>query len=321
MEMYLIVGIGLVVLTFIDFFHTTLSSEGYGFLSRSINNGLTYLILGPKSRFLYKYSGLLHLLVNSFIWLVLLLAGSYLIFLSEPDMVVNSVTKVPASAIERFYYTCYVISTAGIGDYIPGNNLSRMLSGVVSFSGFIMLTMNITYLIAVLNAVNHKKNLATYISTMGEDVESLYTYLLQDGKLALESTSDLRTLILKHNVNHFSYPVIQRFLSNSNKLSAVVQLASLYEVLRVVKNRLDISSQQVKKIDALLAAIDDYLEIHKNEKFKDEKRLAELGQMRMIWLERYKEKIIQPQKMDSLVTSTLKSIGKEWTDVYTNSHS
>ena len=315
---YIVTGALIVILTFIDFFHTTLSTQGYGFISRSLNKAVSYLILTVKNRFLYKYSGLLHLLINSFVWLLLLLAGSCFIFLSEKDMVVNSLTKLPASAIERFYYTCYVISTAGIGDYIPGNRLSRILSGILSFSGFIMLTMNITYLVAVLNAVNNKKNLASYISSMGKNAEKLYNYLLQDGDLALESTSDLRSLILKHNVNHLSYPVIQRFLSIPNKFSAAVQLASLYEVLRVLKNKFNTSSQQVQRIDAILAVIDDYLEVHKNEKLFD-KDTEVVKQFRFMWLEKYKEKLPQPQQMDDLVSATLRSVGKGWKDVYETS--
>ncbi len=53
-------------------------------------------------------------------------------------MVVNGTTGMPAYKTERFYYTAYVLSTLGIGDFVPGNDHSRVITGILSFSGFIL---------------------------------------------------------------------------------------------------------------------------------------------------------------------------------------
>lgn len=311
-----VLGILIIIITFLDFFHTTISSHGYGYFSDKLNNVLKRIILSFQSTRIYKFSGLIHLLVNSFFWLSLLVLGSFIIFYSSDQMVVQGSTMEPATAIQRFYYTCYVISTTGIGNFIPGSPQGEIAVAILSFTGFLMLTLAITYFLSVLNAVNHKKGIAVYITSMGENPEKLYDFFNNDGKLAFESESDLKMLIINHTTNHLSFPIIESFISPQNRYNVPLQFASLYEVLRVLMVHTDKGSRQWKNLNSILDTIKFYLKSHvKNisgKKYDPEK----LKKLREVWQVNYGIQLEANDKYDELLFFSLKNSGKDWEDVY-----
>lgn len=313
----IIFGIGILILMFIDFFHTTLSGNGFWIISGKTNAWLSKLILSNPSRILYKYSGVAHIILSVSVWLMMLLAGVFLIFSSGQDMVVDSNTGRPASLLERFYYACYTISTLGLGDLKPGTGFSRLLTGILSFTGFILLTIAVTYLLKVISAVLQKKQLAYYISSLGQDLESLYHFCGTDKTRSRLGTNspELRRLILQNASSYGYFPIVHHFLSWNRKYSIEVQLASFYEVLLVLREQEKVNNAEASNIDSLLRAIAYYLEmgIQQKEKFEvDQQRLASL---RRRWGEMG---LPYPQKndMDLAVSASLKSAGWGWKDVY-----
>src|SRR5690606_513616 len=158
----------------------------------------------------FKYSGFLHLLSTALFWLLLLFLGSFLIYASSPEMVVNSDSRVPATMLERLYYTGFVISTLGIGDFIPGKDLSRIFTTILSFSGFILLTTALTYLISVVNTVLQKKQLAIYISTLGSDINEIYESVItpEGVNLLVKNSNSIREMIIKNSSNYIFFPIV-----------------------------------------------------------------------------------------------------------------
>src|SRR6056297_2390090 len=153
----IIAGLVIIVITFLDFFHTTLSGRGFGFISGKLNRFLNVLILQNRSRSIFKFSGFIHLIMTSFVWLALLFLGTYIIFTAGNEMVINSTTHLSATNTQRFYFTGYLLSTLGIGDFIPGNETAQVIAGILSFSGFVLITTGLTYLLSVVQAVLGKK--------------------------------------------------------------------------------------------------------------------------------------------------------------------
>lgn len=312
-----IAGVTLILLVFLDFFHTTLSGNGFGFLSHVINRLLNRLIISNKNRRIFKYSGLTHVLVTTFLWLSLLFCGAFIIFSASQDMVLNATNHLPATGIQRFYFTSYVLSTLGIGDFIPGNEVGEILAGILSFSGFIMITTGLTYLLSVVQAVLSKKELAFQIATMGEDVEQLYLFFKKDENLEglLSEASSLRKGILSNSSTYLAFPMVNYFLSRDRGSALVVQLAVLSEVLEVLKLDWEKDSLQYKKISTILSAIEKYLKMGLEAPSGSLHRAEKLNTLRSFWM-KFGYRFKRNSEVDRRFTSSLRYAGWNWEEVY-----
>ncbi len=315
--LWLFLGIGIVILTFVDFLFTTLSGNGFWKISGGANKMLSTWILSNSRSSLIPVSGLLHIILSTALWLFMLLAGCFLIYMSSDTMVVASTTKEPANLLERFYFTCYTISTLGMGDFEPGNNLSKILTGLLSFTGFILLTVAMTYLLNVINAVLQKKQLAFFISSMGKDPLSLYRFYTSNADLnpLLNHSSDLRQLIIQNASSYGYYPVVHYFLTTDRKYSVEVQVASLYEVLLKLQEDCQPESSQLAVIKSLQNAIAIYMEMGIQSKEQYDTDQEQLKALRQHW-HRKKFKVPASTDLDHAVTASLKSAGWDWSDVY-----
>lgn len=318
------IGLLLIIAIFIDFFYTTLSGNGSGFLTKKFNNLLSKIILGLNWKWLRKISGFIHVTATLNLWLILLLLGCLFIFSSNEPMVVNSTTNQPATFLDRFYYTCYILSTVGIGDYKPNTNFGQVVTGLLSFTGFILLTTALAYVISVTGAVSNKRNLAVTISSMGKNPKELYAYFTQEEnfQLLFDVLPDMRELLSSFTHNYLSFPMIENYLTNKKTNSESLQIVNLYEVLRVIFCQAD-KNQKIKFLP-LIRSLAYFMEIHmknkkKNTKFKED----EINELRLkYWLPIFeKEQInvtaiqlenIKLENMDSLLASS----GWIWTDIY-----
>ncbi len=316
-SLQIIAGLVVVVLTFLDFFHTTLSGNGFGFISRALNRLLNRIIIQNRDRSIFRFSGLTHLLVTTFVWMALLFSGTFLIFTAEDAMVVNSTTFIPATTSERFYYTAYVLSTLGIGNLIPGNETSEILTGILSFSGFILITIGLTYLLSVVQAVLSKKQLAFFISTLGSDVEEIYLFFKKDENLdgLLSDANDLRMQILQNASSYLAFPMANYFLTNNRRSALIVQLAVLSEVLMVLQMDWEEDSLEYAKLCTLINAIEKYLNLGLEGPNEDLHNQEKLSTLRSFWMNSgYSLK--KNTEMDRRFTSSLYYAGWNWNEVY-----
>ena len=313
----IVIGLGIIIFTYLDFFHTTLSGNGFGYFSRIINQLLNRIIIQNRSRKIFKYSGITHLLTTTFIWMLMLFLGAYAVYTSGEEMVVNGTTGLPATHPERFYFTGYVLSTLGIGDFVPGSDISRILTGILSFSGVILITTGLTYLLSVINSVLNKKQLAFLISTTGQDVEEIFTFYKQQDDLEylVSNAGDLRQQILKNASSYLSFPIANYFLSKKHESALIVQLARLYEVFMVIRLDYKENTVQHKKITDLLNGIVKYLELGLEEANAAKHDEEELKTYRSYWMNHgyYFENHIN---IDKHFTSSLKYAGWNWKEVY-----
>lgn len=249
--------------------------------------------------------------------MLLLFIGAYTVFSADEEMVVNGTTGLPATHPERFYYTSYVLSTLGVGDFVPGNDISRILTGILSFSGFILITTGLTYLLSVINAVLSKKQLSFFISTMGKDVEDIFNFYKQQEDLEnlISNAGDLRQQILQNASSYLAFPMANYFLSKSHESALILQLARLYEVLTVLRLDWKEDTVQYQKVTVVLNGIEKYLELAIEDSDAAKHQEEELKTYRSYWMKHgyYFE---NKKKVDQQFTSSLKYAGWNWKEVY-----
>ncbi len=313
----IIAGIVIIILTFLDFFHTTLSGNGFGFISKALNRLLNRLVIQNKDRSVFRFSGILHLLITAFVWLALLFCGTFLIFTAGEEMVVDGTTFLPATTSERFYYTSYVLSTLGIGNIIPGNETSEILTGILSFSGFILITTGLTYLLSVVQTVLSKKQLAFFISTIGNDVEEIYFFFKKDENLEglLSDANDLRNQILQNASSYLAFPMANYFLTKNRNSALIVQLAVLSEVLMILRMDWEKNSPQYAKLCTLINAIEKYLNLGLEDPDNDLHNQEQLDTLRSFWM-KWGYTFKKNTEMDKRFTSSLYYAGWNWKEVY-----
>jgi hypothetical protein len=219
----LTLGILLLLITFYDFFYTTLSGGGAAFITKFIS-GSAYKLLhaGAKiaGRKIYSISGMVVNLAVLLTWVILIWLGLFLVFSSNPEAIVNGSNR-PADTWERLYYTGYVLSTLGLGNFKPLTPAFEMLTSTFSFFGFIFFTTSMTYLISVSSGVIHKRSLALSIRHMGKTPEEMvYRLLNQDEFLSRLKLSSLQEKIERHCTNLQAYPVLHYF-SNPEKAESI----------------------------------------------------------------------------------------------------
>lgn len=239
MEIIFIIGIALIAMVATDLLLTTLQSGGAGFISGPVSALLWRLFLrlsgnDGSSKFL-NYAGMLIVLKIIALWVFGLWGGFLLLYLTQPDSIVASISGESADFWEKVYYSGFTLSTLGIGDFVPGNNLFRVITAFNSLSGLILITMALTYLIPLLSAVTFQRTLSAYIHSLGDSpIEILGN--AWDGKSLsrLEPyLENLEEMILSYSEKHMAYPVVHYFHRNKPRFSAPLHLVRLKEALEL----------------------------------------------------------------------------------------
>lgn len=234
---YLIVGIFLLLLVMYDFFYTTLSGTGAGFITHffaAVTHKFNQLLGNVFGRIMFNYSGLLVNLTVLAVWVFMAWAGLYFIYSSDPDAIVTNDGRV-ANNWERLYHTGYTLSTLGIGDFKPNTPLFQILTSFFSFFGFIFFTSAMTYLISVANALVNKRTLTRAIQNLGKSPEGIaQTFLELDTSYSYQQILALQEMVDKLYVNHQAYPVLHYFNHPSTEVALSVNLSRLDEAVTVL---------------------------------------------------------------------------------------
>jgi len=270
MAIFLALGLIIYIATVLDILQTTLSMQGGGWLTSRYSHLFWKLFLfvsggNGKSKIL-SHAGYILLISIVLIWVFLLWISFVLILISQPGIIVNSSTQIPADLLEIIYYSGYTLSTLGMGDFIAAGNGGRILTNFYSFTGLILLTMSVTYFIPVLSAVIEQRKLGIRLSILGSSPEKIILNFW-DGKSFQSFTSkidDLSGSIIKYSQQHRAYPVIHYFHNHKEKNAIILQLARLYEAYLILTFSL---SERVKPepgdLRPLEIAFENYFEVLK----------------------------------------------------------
>jgi len=261
-----ILGIILLILTATDLINTSLSVRGAGFLTRRLSKSIwsVLLVVNKKMghRKVLQFGGaiiLVSILIN---WLLLIWISASLLFISEPKSLMNVETNTTTTIVNKIFFTGYTLSTLGLGDIEPEGNFWDILTAILSFTGLILISIAITYLIPVVSAEITKRKISVNINTLGGSVqEILLNYWNGSNFKELEQPFiPLIDSIILHAQNHKAYSVLHFFHSSDRKEAFVLNITNLDEVLTVLLHNIPKDQQpSYNTLIRLRKAISSYL--------------------------------------------------------------
>lgn len=257
----LIAGIIILLVVIYDFFFTTLSVSGAGVISRKVSVA-AYKTLQFTLRFfgrkIYSYSGLIVNLSIFFTWLLLVWAGLFLVYSSDPDAILNSRGRA-ANVMERLYFTGYVLSTLGMGNFFPTTRIFEIISSIFSFFGFIFFTSSITYFLSVSSAVINKRTLSRTIQNLGKTPEKIAARLLEiDTSYSYQKMMNFQVMLDRHVVNHQAYPVVHYYSHPETAVSLGLNIVRLDEAVSILLTSPE-AAKLKKEAELLRGSLTSYL--------------------------------------------------------------
>ncbi|TDD99317.1 ion channel [Flavobacterium cellulosilyticum] len=328
-------GILLLLVTAADLINTSLSVRGAGFISKRLSTSIwrVLLVLNKKMghRKVLELGGafiLVSILIN---WLLLIWVSASLLFISCPDSLMNVETNTSTTVINKIFYTGYTLSTLGLGDMEASNGFWDILTAILSFTGLILISIAITYLIPVVSAEIMKRKISVHIHTLGGSVEEILLNYWngKDFKELEQPFIGLIDSIILHAQNHKAYSVLHFFHSSNKKEAFVLNLTNLDEVLTVLLHNIPKEQQpSINVLGRLRKAISSYLETLPASFIIPGKKTPPV--VILTTLENKGIKIISGETVDleynklktrrQLLLSLIKDDGWEWTDLNTGSY-
>ncbi|MFD1030588.1 two pore domain potassium channel family protein [Metaplanococcus flavidus] len=239
-EIYAILGILLLLLGIIDFAWTTLWPDGGAGpvtkrLSLMIWIGIRWVSRGNS--FIISMGGPIILIFTLLTWILLFWTGWTLLFAADPSSLIDTNDSIPISWWERWYVTGYLLFTLGVGDYIMKEGIWQILAILTTGSGLVFITLGVTYILSVLDAVTQKRAFAESVRGIGDSVTEFIRNSwngkdFHDIDLLLNTfSSQLSTLTSQHN----AYPILHFYHSSKRDEELSVSVATLDEALTVFK--------------------------------------------------------------------------------------
>lgn len=228
----------------VDIVWTTVSMSGTaGPLSRWVM-GATWKAARRLSRNhgWLQLAGVVGVVGNVALWVLLAVLGWSLAFSASPQAVVTADGGAPAGGVDRVYFAGFTVSTLGVGDYVPGGPVWRILTVVAAFGGLAAATLGITYLIAVTSAVVDRRTLALQISALGRQPTEMAVHAARDPRGWEPFERQMEAIagkVMRLSQQHLAYPALHLFHERSTEVAAPVTVARLMEAVLLVEYGLD----------------------------------------------------------------------------------
>lgn len=263
---YQTLGTLILVASIVDLVWTTLWVEGQAgpLTSRLMTGTWTALRrVGERRPGALVLAGPSILILTLIAWIVLPWAGWTLIFGSAERTLLDSFAGRPISWTDRVYFVGYTIFTLGNGDLVPRDGVWQIATTLATANGMLLLTLSVTYILSVLDAVSQKRAFANNATGLGESGET-FVRTSWDGEefrgldvLLTTLGSELGTL----TANHHPYPILHYFYSERAGRSPVVAIAVLDEALTLLRfgvREEDRPSEAV--VESARSSVESYLE-------------------------------------------------------------
>ncbi len=238
---YLGLGVALLVAVAVDLLWTTLWVEGGAGpvttrLMRWVWEGLRR-VTDSDSRGL-SLVGPFVLALTTLVWVALMWTGWTLVFASTEGTLVDALNRgAPITWVDRLYFTGYTVFTLGNGDYVPRDGVWQVATVLATGGGMLLVTLSITYVLSVLDAVSQKRAFANGVTGLGTDGETVVR-AGWDGEafdsLALPLntfTSELNSL----TANHKAYPILHYFYTPDGDRAPTLAIAVLDDALTTLR--------------------------------------------------------------------------------------
>lgn len=238
--LYLVLGILIIGLGIYDLLYTTFAPRGAGPVSSCLSSFLWRLFLGAsnllKTRKAFRGAGIVIIMSTILSWLLLLWTGYTLLYFSDARAVVDSTTEVPADNWDRIYFTGYTLSTLGNGDFKGGTQAWRILTAFISFTGLVLITTAITYMVPILSATTERRSLSIDIAAIGDSPQQmlLNSWNGEDFKSLEQHLSGLAQPVAKQGQLHLAYPLLHYFYHAERSVALLLNLVALDEALTIL---------------------------------------------------------------------------------------
>ncbi|TQD40115.1 ion channel [Haloflavibacter putidus] len=237
----LLIGLGIAVqlLVLVDMFKTIVNINGAGQLSNWVSKKVWRLFFiiarGNGDNKILNICGPIILLTFLFMWITLIWFGYSLIFISDHNSVLNNHTQEPATALGQVYYVGYTLTSLGNGDYRAGSGVWQIVSNIMGLNSMIFISLGISYILPVLQAVVDKRTLAVHIDKLGATPEEIIEngYNGDNFEPLYQRFSNLENLLIKHGERHLAYPILHYFHSNKKAHAVTLSLAVLDETITI----------------------------------------------------------------------------------------
>ncbi len=236
----LALGVSLTIAIIIDILITTLSPNGSGFITSYVTRYTWELYLRvsnhkPKKIFL-KSSGVFIICLVLTIWVSALWIGNTLIIYTDSYALLNSDDQPVTTFNKKLYYIGYVLSTLGNGEYKPSNNFWQLYTSIISFNGLILITVALSYVVPILEAVAKKRKLSLEIASFGMNPMEIIEKNWEKDQFAsfVGQCQELKSEILLLSQLHLAYPILHYFHSTEIKTSLPICLSMIDEVINFV---------------------------------------------------------------------------------------
>ena len=324
----LVSGILLILLIFQDILFTTYSMEGGGKMTEFFLTRLWIIFLWISGyngrRKLLSWAGMFMMISLIFLWGIGLWAGVTLLFASSQDSILQSETHLSTDLWEKIYFSGYVLTTMGLGDYIPANVSWGILSAFFSLLGLVFITLMVSYALPVLSNVIVKKQLSLFTQHLGETPIELLLYFWngKDFSAIKDISKDLQQKILSVAKSYKAYPVLHYFHANKKKESLVITFCILDEALSILETNVSSEQWDEKEVIPLRKALSCYLETmrtvynYRGNK-SEEMPLPDLQPLKSAHI-KLVEKGTSEYERKQLWGQLLQSKGWSWKEVYSS---
>jgi len=263
----LVLGVVLLVAAVGDLLWTTLWVEGgAGPLTTRVTTWTWRTIrkLGSQRTRVLTLAGPVTLLLGLAVWIGLLWAGWTLVFAGAENAIFDTRDPGPISWVERFYFVGYSLFTMGNGDFTPKDGIWQIVTSLTTASGMLFVTLIVSYVISVLEAVTQKRAFASNVSGLGQRgetiVRSAWNGETFDGlELPLNSfTTEINEL----TTNHQAYPILHYFYTDQRKYATVLSIVALDEALTLLRFGVSEDERPSKAIlENARASVGNYLQL------------------------------------------------------------
>lgn len=329
---FLVSGIILLLLVTVDLLSTIILMNGGGIISNFISKGIWNIFFyfsnkKARSKLLSK-AGLVILISLFATWILLIWMSFSFIYLSDSGSVVDTASEVNANTAGKIYFVGYTISSLGNGDLKSGSDAWRIFSNVMSMYGTFFITLTISYLIPVLDAVIKKRALSGYIYQLGKTPQEIIKngWNGEDFSILYSHLNNIYTMILQHSERHLAYPVLHYFHSNIPKYSAPLTFTILDEAISIQKiYKIDKSSNTLnwKILEESMDSYIDVLNRFNSPEDETEPPVPKIDNLTHISFNRTTEEsklyIIELAERRKVLHGLIKRDGWKWEDVTSHS--
>ncbi|WP_409250842.1 ion channel [Bacillus sp. SCS-153A] len=238
-ELYLSVGILVLILVAVDLLWTTIWVDGGGGpLSRRLGIACWYTLrkVSRDHSKVLRLSGPMILSLTLLLWIFLLWTGWTLVFSADAESILLSKDKTPITSWEeRIYFIGFTVFTLGIGDYIPQKGFWQIMTTLATGSGMLFITLSVSYVVSVVSGVVQKRAFAKNITGLGKDWVTIVknSWNGQDFRnidlFLKDQSSQLNMLTQQHK----AYPILHYYHTQDMYQSSAIAVALIDEALTV----------------------------------------------------------------------------------------